>query len=85
MVSLSTELIYPLSKAIGLKVALFYDVGKGFDDWDEITPLRHAAGVGIRWYSPLGPIRIDWGYNLDRMSERGEKASVWEFSVGMMY
>jgi outer membrane protein insertion porin family len=85
MVVFSTEFTYPLSKALGLKVALFYDVGKGFDDWDEITPLRHAVGAGIRWYSPLGPIRIDWGYNLDRKPERGEKASVWDFTVGMVY
>jgi len=85
MLAFTTELTYPLSKAIGLKVAVFYDVGKGFDHWDEITPVRHAAGVGIRWYSPMGPIRIDWGFNLDRKPERGEDASVWEFSAGMMY
>mgnify|MGYP000271125955 CR=1 FL=1 len=85
MLTFSSELIYPLSKALGLKIAIFYDVGKGFDHWDEITPLRHAVGVGIRWYSPLGPIRIDWGYNLDRRPERGEKVSVWDFSMGMMY
>ncbi|RLB07011.1 MAG: outer membrane protein assembly factor BamA [Deltaproteobacteria bacterium] len=85
MLTFSSELIYPLSKALGLKIAIFYDVGKGFDHWDEITPLRHAVGVGIRWYSPLGPIRIDWGYNLDRKPERGEKVSVWDFSMGMMY
>ncbi|UCC66732.1 MAG: BamA/TamA family outer membrane protein, partial [Deltaproteobacteria bacterium] len=81
----TTELTYPLSKAIGLRVAVFYDVGKGFDDFDEVTPLRHAVGVGIRWYSPLGPIRIDWGYNLDPKPERGEKTNVWEFSAGVVY
>ncbi|RLA94882.1 MAG: outer membrane protein assembly factor BamA, partial [Deltaproteobacteria bacterium] len=83
MAVLNVEFIYPLSKALGLKAAVFYDVGKGFDDWSDITPLRHAAGVGIRWYSPFGPIRIDWGYNLNR--RKGEKASVWDFAVGMMY
>lgn len=81
----TTELTYPLSKAIGLRVAVFYDVGKGFDDFDEVTPLRHAVGVGIRWYSPFGPIRIDWGYNLDPKPERGEKTNVWEFSAGVVY
>ena len=85
MVSFSTELLYPLSKALGLRLAIFYDVGKGFDHWSEVTPLRHGAGVGIRWYSPIGPIRIDWGYNLDRKPERGEKASAWDFSVGVLY
>ena len=85
MAVFNAELIYPLSKALGLKVAVFYDVGKGFDDWEDITPLRHAVGAGIRWYSPFGPIRIDWGYNLDRRKDRGEKSNVWDFAIGVMY
>ncbi|MBN1255436.1 MAG: outer membrane protein assembly factor BamA [Deltaproteobacteria bacterium] len=85
MVAFTTELTYPLSKTIGLKVAVFYDIGKGFDDWDNITPLRNAVGVGFRWYSPFGPIRIDWGYNLMPISHRGEKTNVWDFSMGAMF
>jgi outer membrane protein insertion porin family len=81
----STELLYPLSKTLGLRGAVFYDVGKGFDRWDDIIPLRHAVGVGIRWYSPFGPIRIDWGYNLNQRPERGEKSNVWDFSMGAMF
>lgn len=83
MFVMNFEFLYPLSKELGLRGAVFYDVGKGFDHWGDITPLRHAVGAGIRWYSPVGPIRIDWGYNLDR--KRGEKASVWDFAVGIMY
>jgi len=83
MVAFSTEFLYPLSKAIGLRAAAFYDIGKGFDSWNDITPLRHAVGVGIRWYSPFGPIRIDWGYNLDQKPR--EKSNVWDFSMGAMF
>lgn len=85
MVAFTTEFTYPLSKAIGLKLAVFYDVGKGFDNWNDLTPLRHAVGAGFRWYSPFGPIRVDWGYNLFPMSHRGEKSSVWDFSMGAMF
>jgi outer membrane protein insertion porin family len=85
MVAFTTELTYPLSKTIGLKAAVFYDIGKGFDHWDDITPLRNAVGVGLRWYSPFGPIRIDWGYNLMPISHRGEKTNVWDFSMGAMF
>ena len=83
MVVFNFEFLYPLSKELGLKAAFFYDVGKGFDHWNDAFPLRHAVGAGIRWYSPVGPIRIDWGYNLDR--KKGEKASVWDFAIGIMY
>ncbi len=92
MLAFSTELSYPLSKALGLRAAAFYDVGKGWDDGrtgresnDSFTPLRHAVGAGIRWYSPLGPIRIDWGYNLNPIDHRGEKTNVWDFSMGVTY
>ena len=94
MVSFQTELLYPLSKALGLRAAAFYDVGKGWGTDDNqphrsidenIWPLRHAVGVGIRWYSPFGPIRIDWGYNLSPVSWRKEKSSVWDFSMGAMF
>jgi len=90
MVVFNTELLYPLSKAIGLRAAIFYDVGKawggGTNSFDNsFTPLRHAVGAGIRWYSPFGPIRIDWGYNLTPKSGRGEKTNVWDFSMGTMF
>jgi outer membrane protein insertion porin family len=94
MVSFQTEFLYPLSKAIGLRAAAFYDIGKGWGTDDNqphssldenFFPLRHAVGVGIRWYSPFGPIRVDWGYNLFPESGRGEKSAVWDFSMGAMF
>jgi outer membrane protein insertion porin family len=94
LVSFQTELLYPLSKALGLRGAVFYDVGKGWGTGgvqpyssidDSFLPLRHGVGVGIRWYSPFGPIRLDWGYNLTPISGRGEKSNVWDFSMGAMF
>jgi translocation and assembly module TamA len=44
-------------------VATFYDVGNAFRDSD-----FHAvagAGIGARWQSPLGPIRLDLAKPLD--------------------
>ncbi len=42
-------------------VALFYDVGNAFDDIvDEIgDQLESGAGFGLRWKSPIGPVRVD--------------------------
>jgi translocation and assembly module TamA len=37
--------------------AVFVDAGNAFDDWD-IT-LKYSVGTGIRWQSPIGPIRLD--------------------------
>lgn len=38
--------------------AAFFDTGNAFDDWSDIG-LEQGVGVGIRWYSPVGPLRID--------------------------
>jgi len=83
MVFFSTELIFPISREIGLKGALFFDVGKGFDKWSDMTPLRLGAGPGIRWFSPFGPIQIDLGFNLH--PKKGEKGHVIEFSAGTTF
>ena len=83
MVVFNTELIFPISREIGLRGALFFDMGKGFDKWSEITPLRFGAGPGIRWYSPFGPIHIDVGFNLN--PKKGEKGHVIEFTAGTVY
>jgi translocation and assembly module TamA len=45
-------------------VAAFFDVGNAFNDWDEVN-LKKGAGVGIRWYSIAGAIRLDVAQALD--------------------
>jgi translocation and assembly module TamA len=37
--------------------AVFYDVGNAFNEYDE--PLEHGFGVGLRWRSPIGLVRVD--------------------------
>lgn len=83
MVAFTAELLFPLSREIGLRGALFWDVGKGFDQWSDLTPLRTGAGAGIRWFSPMGPIHIDLGYNLS--PEKGEKRKVFDFTIGTVF
>lgn len=78
----SAEIIFPLLNSAGLKGVAFYDVGEGFDDNQKISlsDLRSAYGYGIRWTSPLGPIRIEFGFPLDRRD--GERSMVTMFSFG---
>jgi translocation and assembly module TamA len=44
--------------------AVFVDTGNAFNDWSA-PELKTGAGVGIRWYSIAGPIRIDFAQALD--------------------
>jgi translocation and assembly module TamA len=45
-------------------VALFYDVGNAMDVLTD--PLMHGAGIGVRWQTPIGPVRIDIASALDK-------------------
>ncbi len=74
------EYIVPLP--FNVRAALFFDAGNvyGFGTKFDITDLRTAVGGGLRWLSPFGPIRVDYGFNLDQRP--GEKPGAFNFSVG---
>ncbi|NDC37608.1 MAG: hypothetical protein EBZ48_06100, partial [Proteobacteria bacterium] len=76
------ELIVPLARSAGLKGVVFYDAGQAFDDNESIRiqDLRQGYGGGIRWSSPLGPIRVEFGFPIDR--KEGERHMVTMFAFG---
>ena len=80
----NTEAIFPLLATQGLNGVLFFDAGQVLnndENWGEATEnIKTAVGVGINWLSPMGPLRVVWGYNLDPLPD--EDTSVWDFSVG---
>lgn len=45
-------------------LAAFYDIGNAFNDWSE-TELKQGAGVGVRWYTIAGAVRLDFASALD--------------------
>ncbi|MEK7260354.1 MAG: autotransporter assembly complex family protein [Pseudomonadota bacterium] len=53
----------------GWKMAVFYDVGNSFADFKQIS-LHKGAGVGVRWMSPIGPIRADLGMGFGSRTEK---------------
>ncbi len=75
------EYIFPLVKDIGLNGVVFYDIGNSVRDSENITDdLRSSVGFGFRWLSPMGPLRLEWGYNIDPKYD--EDQSLWDFSIG---
>ncbi|HEY4175583.1 MAG TPA: outer membrane protein assembly factor BamA [Kofleriaceae bacterium] len=44
------------------------------------TGLRKSVGFGFRWFSPIGPLRFEWGIPLD--AQPGEDPLVFEFTIG---
>jgi outer membrane protein insertion porin family len=78
----TVSIIFPLIKDMGMDGEIFHDFGNVYDvdeDWD-LGTYKKTAGVGILWASPLGPLRLAWGFNLDK--EDDEDSSNWDFSMG---
>ncbi len=84
------ELQFPLIREADMFGVVFYDVGKAEDNIftteagnrDRSDNKLYADwGFGIRWFSPIGPLRFEWGFPLDRDPVYHEPV-VFEFSIG---
>lgn len=81
MMVYNAEIVFPLVKNAGLKGVVFFDTGNAWESGYHFEDMRKTLGAGIRWYSPIGPLRLEWGYVLDR--KEGEEPYRWEFTIGM--
>ncbi len=79
------EYRFPILKKQGFTGLVFFDCGNVFRDNESYTfkDIKKSAGLGIRWYSPMGPLRLEWGKNLHPVGD--EASSKWEFSVGGLF
>lgn len=66
------------SAALSIK----YDPCFSFPD-SIVSGLRKSAGFGFRWFSPIGPLRFEWGIPLDRQPD--EEPLVFEFTIGNFF
>jgi outer membrane protein insertion porin family len=79
----NAEYLIPLP--FGLRLAGFFDVGNVYASGTRIdsSSLRSDVGAGVRWLSPFGPIRLDYGIKLDRKAH--EDLGAFQFSVGSAF
>ncbi len=85
MLIFNAEYRFPFLKEQGIIGLVFFDAGNVFTDDPTaltVSGLRMGAGGGIRWFSPVGPLRVEYGFNLDPDPELNEKKSEWYFTVG---
>ena len=82
------ELEVPIVKQAGISTVVFFDAGNAFGDpWGEgsINPtlLRMSYGFGVRWFSPMGPLRFEWGFPIKPNPD--ERPAVFDFSIGSLF
>ncbi|PZR74011.1 MAG: hypothetical protein DLM73_09190 [Chthoniobacterales bacterium] len=85
----NVEYTYPIYGE--LQGAVFFDAGNllpnSTDPFSRVTAglddMRYAIGLGLRYKLPIGPVRLDYGYNPDRRA--GEDFGAFHFSFGFAF
>ena len=83
---LNFEVTFPIFSGLrDLRGTFFYDVGNVFERIEDIAlvSMQNAVGFGIRYRTPLGPIRLEFGWNLNDPRE-GRKPLVF-FTIGNLF
>ncbi|MDR1396464.1 MAG: BamA/TamA family outer membrane protein [Desulfarculales bacterium] len=84
MVEASLELRFPLWGDLG--GVLFVDAGNAYENYTDYSDgLRFTAGAGLRYNTPLGPIRVDLGYILNRPDYYSYEDYQFYLSVGQAF
>lgn len=79
----NNEIIFPILPELKIKGVYFVDIGTAMDSTVTIRDVKYTTGLGVRWISPFGPIRVEYGYNLRRTGD--EAPGRVEFSVGSFF
>jgi translocation and assembly module TamA len=75
VLTMSMEVAHPISEKLpSVWGAAFVDVGNAFERFSDAS-LHTGPGVGVRWRSPVGPLRIDVAY--------GVAIKAWQLSLGI--
>ncbi len=81
---INTEVLFPIYEPLRMRGLVFYDLGNAFDEREPFKwSVKQGAGVGIRFVSPIGAIRLEWGFNLS--PKDGERKQVLHFTAGVSF
>ena len=78
----SNEITFPILSGLGIRGVIFTDAGQSFrlKDSLDIAHLQAAAGIGLRWKSPFGPLAVDIAFPLN--PRPADQNTVFEVGAG---
>jgi outer membrane protein insertion porin family len=88
------ELEFPLFPEAGIRGVAFMDMGNAFakgqySDPEVSLSLYKSVGFGIRWISPIGPLRFEWGFPLNRRTDPAgdvvDEPVDFQFTIGNFF
>jgi outer membrane protein insertion porin family len=79
------EIFFPIVEALKLNGVLFFDAGNAWNVSDSPFPkdIKAGYGLGIRWVSPMGPLRLEYGWKVN--PDRGEEPGAFAFGMGQLF
>ncbi len=79
----NVEYAVPITDAF--YIAAFADAGNVLPAIEDISldDMHYAAGLGLRYDLPVGPLRLDYGYNLNR--QKGEPSGAFHIAFGFAF
>ncbi|HEX9506970.1 MAG TPA: outer membrane protein assembly factor BamA, partial [Myxococcales bacterium] len=93
------EIEFPIVESAGIRGVVFYDMGNVFGENENFFQsnqrpdangkgtlplgLFHSTGFGVRWFSPLGPLRFEVGFPLTRRPI--DDPYLFEFTIGNFF
>jgi outer membrane protein insertion porin family len=84
------ELLFPvpgMEKEKSVRLVAFVDGGGVFGPGEPSIPastgMRYASGVGVSWYSPVGPIQLSWARPLNGQPQ--DRLESFQFNLGGMF
>lgn len=80
------ELKFPLMPEYGIKGVAFFDYGNAWSG-SKLMPsnMYMSYGAGIRWASPMGPLRLEYGIPVNPRSGIDNKSGRFEFAMGSLF
>ncbi len=85
-VQFNFEYHVPILEKAGILALAFFDTGDNYsqDESVDLGNLRKSWGFGVRWFSPMGPIRLERGYIIDPQPGESDNGR-WEFTMGAAF
>ena len=85
----NAELFFPLPGAKStdqsVRLSVFLDAGEIYDEGTQpqFESFRYSTGAGVAWNSPVGPLKVSYGYPLNK--KPGDRIQRFQFQVGTVF
>jgi outer membrane protein insertion porin family len=80
------ELTFPILQDMGIKGVAFFDYGNAYGESQKMfSSLLMSYGGGLRWASPIGPLRLEYGFPVNPRAGLDSSTGRFEFSIGSLF